>query len=394
MNNRQLFLQHVAQTSDAPLALEIVKAEGMYMWDAAGKRYLDLIAGISVCNVGHCHPAVVEAIREQAGTYMHLLVYGEFVQSPQVAYAKYLTDHLPAGLNSVYFTNSGSEAVEGAMKLAKRHTGRTEIIAFRNSYHGSTQGSLSIMGDEHWRNAYRPLLPDVQHLTHNAMEAIAAITGRTACVIAETIQAEAGVLAPHPEWLGALRQKCSETGALLILDEIQCGLGRNGSLWAFEQYDIVPDILLLGKALGGGMPMGAFIANREVMWSLTHQPVLGHITTFGGHPVACAAGLAGMKALLSEDLIAGIAAKEQLFLQLLQHPKIRAVRSKGLMLAVELEDFPSNKKVIDYCIANGVITDWFLFAPQCLRIVPPLIISEAEIRTACLIILAGLDTLA
>lgn len=391
MNNRQLFLRHVAQTSDAPLALEIVKAQGMYMWDAEGKQYLDLIAGISVCNVGHCHPAVVEAIREQAGTYMHLLVYGEFVQSPQVAYATYLTEHLPANLNSVYFTNSGTEAVEGAMKLAKRYTGRTEIIAFKNSYHGSTQGSLSIMGDEHWRNAYRPLLPDVQHLAHNSMEAIDHITHRTACVITETIQAEAGVLAPQREWLHALRQKCTETGTLLILDEIQCGLGRNGTLWAFEQYGIVPDVLLLGKALGGGMPLGAFIADREIMWSLTHQPVLGHITTFGGHPVACAAGLAGMKTLIAEDLVSGIAAKEQLFLQLLKHPKIRAVRSKGLMLAIELEDFPSNKKVIDYCIANGVITDWFLFAPQCLRIVPPLIITEEEIRTACKIILAGLE---
>lgn len=391
MNNRQLFLRHVAQTSDAPLALEIVKAQGMYMWDAEGKQYLDLIAGISVCNVGHCHPAVVEAIREQAGTYMHLLVYGEFVQSPQVAYATYLTEHLPANLNSVYFTNSGTEAVEGAMKLAKRYTGRTEIIAFKNSYHGSTQGSLSVMGDEHWRNAYRPLLPDVQHLAHNSMEAIDHITHRTACVITETIQAEAGVLAPQREWLHALRQKCTETGTLLILDEIQCGLGRNGTLWAFEQYGIVPDVLLLGKALGGGMPLGAFIADREIMWSLTHQPVLGHITTFGGHPVACAAGLAGMKTLIAEDLVSGIAAKEQLFLQLLKHPKIRAVRSKGLMLAIELEDFPSNKKVIDYCIANGVITDWFLFAPQCLRIVPPLIITEEEIRTACKIILAGLE---
>lgn len=393
MNNRQLFLQHVAQTSDAPLALEIVKAQGMYMWDADGKKYLDLIAGISVCNVGHCHPAVVKAIQEQAQTYMHLLVYGEFVQSPQVTYAKYLADHLPASLNSVYFTNSGSEAVEGAMKLAKRHTGRTGIVAFRNSYHGSTQGSLSIMGDEYWRNAYRPLLPDVQHLHHNDMGVMKQITERTACVIAETVQAEAGVWAPSREWMQTLRQRCTETGTLLILDEIQCGLGRNGTLWAFEQYGIVPDVLLLGKALGGGMPLGAFIADREVMWKLTHQPVLGHITTFGGHPVACAAGLAGMKALVEENLVAGVAAKEQLFLHLLQHKHIRAVRSKGLMLAVELDDFASNKKVIDYCIANGLVTDWFLFAPQCLRIVPPLIITEEEIREACRIILAGLDTL-
>ncbi len=393
MNNRQLFLQHVAQTSDAPLALEIVKAEGMYMWDADGKKYLDMIAGISVCNVGHCHPAVVKAIQEQAQTYMHLLVYGEFVQSPQVAYATYLTQHLPSSLNSVYFTNSGSEATEGAMKLAKRHTGRTEIIAFKNSYHGSTQGSLSIMGDEYWRNAYRPLLPDVQHLLHNSMEMLDSITERTACVIAETIQGEAGVLAPAAEWLQALRKKCTETGALLILDEIQCGFGRNGTLWAFEQYEVVPDVLLLGKALGGGMPLGAFIANRDVMWSLTNQPVLGHITTFGGHPVACAAGLAGMKALIEENMMKEVRAKEKLFLELLQHPRIKAVRSRGLMFAVELEDFPANKKVIDHCIKNGVITDWFLFAPQCIRLVPPLIITEDEIRAACRIILAGLDTL-
>ncbi|RPD40150.1 aspartate aminotransferase family protein [Chitinophaga barathri] len=393
MNNRQLFLQHVAQTSDAPMALEIVKAQGMYMWDAGGKQYLDLIAGISVCNIGHCHPAVVKAIKEQAETYMHLLVYGEFVQSPQVAYAKYLTDHLPAGLNSVYFTNSGSEATEGAMKLAKRHTGRTEIIAFKNSYHGSTQGSLSIIGDEYWRNAYRPLLPDVQHLQHNSMDMLGQITERTACVIAETIQAEAGVLAPEKTWLQALRKRCTETGTLLVLDEIQCGLGRNGTLWAFEQYDVVPDILLTGKALGGGMPLGAFIASREVMWSLTNQPVLGHITTFGGHPVACAAGLAGMKALMEENMTADIPAKEKLFLELLKHPKIKAVRSRGLMLAVELEDFPAVQKVIAHCIANGVITDWFLFAANCIRIVPPLIINEEEIRKACAVILAGLNTL-
>lgn len=393
MNNRQLFLQHVAQTSDAPLALEIVKAKGMYMWDADGKPYLDLIAGISVCNIGHCHPAVVNAIREQSETYMHLLVYGEFVQSPQVTYAKYLTDHLPPALNSVYFTNSGSEATEGAMKLAKRHTGRAEIVAFKNSYHGSTQGSLSIIGDEYWRNAYRPLLPGVQHLQHNSMDMLDQITPRTACVIAETIQAEAGVLAPEKAWLQALRQRCTETGALLVLDEIQCGFGRNGTLWAFEQYGIVPDIVLAGKALGGGMPLGAFIANREVMWSLTDKPVLGHITTFGGHPVACAAGMAGMKALLEENMMVGIPDKERLFLQLLQHPKIKAVRSRGLMLAVELEDFPAVKKVIAHCIANGVITDWFLFAANAIRIVPPLIITEEEIRKACAVILAGLDTL-
>ncbi|WP_295126855.1 aspartate aminotransferase family protein [uncultured Chitinophaga sp.] len=391
MNNRQLFLQHVAQTSDAPLAIEIVKASGMYMEDASGKQYLDLIAGISVCNVGHCHPAVVKAIQEQAASYMHLLVYGEFVQSPQVAYAKFLADHLPSALDCVYFTNSGSEATEGAMKLAKRHTGRTEIIAFKNSYHGSTQGSLSLMGDEYWRNAYRPLLPDVQHLQYNSFDAIAQITTRTACVIAETVQAEAGVRQPQREWMQALRKKCTETGTLLILDEIQCGLGRNGTLWAFEQFGIVPDVLLLGKALGAGMPLGAFISSHDIMWSLTNNPVLGHITTFGGHPVNCAAGLAGMKVLLEADLISKVNAKGELFVKHLKHPAIKAVRSLGLMLAVEFENFAFNKKVIDYCIDKGVLTDWFLFAPECLRIVPPLIITDEEIVRSCNVILEAAE---
>lgn len=392
MNNRQLFLRHVAQTSDAPLALEITKAQGMYMWDADGKRILDLIAGISVCNVGHCHPQVVKAIQEQAQQYMHLLVYGELVQSPQVAYAQLLTSHLPASLNSVYFTNSGAEAVEGAMKLSKRHTGRTEIIAFKNSYHGSTQGALSIMGQEEWRNAYRPLLPDIQHLDYNAWQSLEHITHRTACVIAETVQGEAGVRVPQREWLHALHEKCTQTGTLLVLDEIQCGLGRNGTLWAFEQFGIVPDILLLGKALGGGMPLGAFIANREVMWSLTNNPVLGHITTFGGHPVNCAAGMAGLQVLLQEDLVPAVKEKEQLFRQYLQHPAIRSIRSLGLMMAVELENFPVNKKVIDHCISKGLLTDWFLFAPECLRIAPPLIITPEQIKESCDLILEALDT--
>lgn len=392
MNNRQLFLRHVAQTSDAPLALEITKAQGMYMWDANGKRILDLIAGISVCNVGHCHPQVVKAIQEQAQQYMHLLVYGELVQSPQVTYAQLLTSQLPASLNSVYFTNSGAEAVEGAMKLSKRHTGRTEIIAFKNSYHGSTQGALSIMGQEEWRNAYRPLLPDIQHLDYNAWESLEHITHRSACVIAETVQGEAGVRVPQREWLHALREKCTQTGTLLVLDEIQCGLGRNGTLWAFEQFGIEPDILLLGKALGGGMPLGAFIANREVMWSLTNNPVLGHITTFGGHPVNCAAGMAGLQVLLQENLVPAVKEKEQLFRQYLQHPAIRSIRSLGLMMAVELENFPVNKKVIDHCISKGLLTDWFLFAPECLRIAPPLIITPEQIKESCDLILEALDT--
>ena len=383
MNQRQLFLAHVGQTSEAPLALEIVKASGSKMWDVNGKMYIDLIAGISVCNVGHCNPKVVEAIKNQADQYMHIMVYGELVESPQVAYAKALSDHLPASLNSVFYTASGSEATEGAMKLAKRYTGRTQIISFKNSYHGSTQGALSIMGDEYWRNAFRPLLPDTMQLNYNSFEDLENITERTACVIAETVQAEAGVLVSKADWLPALRKRCTQTGTLLVLDEIQCGFGRNGSLWAFEKFGIVPDILLLGKALGGGMPLGAFVADKTIMDSFTHNPVLGHINTFGGHPVSCAAGLAAFNVLLQEQLIDSVKQKEQLFLSLLKHSKINAVRSCGLMMAVELDDFETNKKVIDALIEQGVFTDWFLFASNCFRIVPPLVITDQEITEAC-----------
>jgi acetylornithine/succinyldiaminopimelate/putrescine aminotransferase len=393
MNQRELFLKHVAQTSPAPLALEIAKAEGCRMWDADGKEYIDLIAGISVCNVGHRHPKVLAAIQDQLNKYMHLIVYGEFVETPQVQYAKLLTDHLPATLNSVYFTNSGTEATEGAMKLAKRVTNRAEIVAFKNSYHGSTQGALSIMGDEYWRNAFRPLLPGVHHASYNSFEDLSLITTKTACVIAETIQAEAGVNAPLREWIQALRKRCTETGTLLILDEIQCGFGRNGSLWAFEQFDVVPDVLLLGKALGGGMPLGAFVANRELMWQLTENPVLGHISTFGGHPVCCAAGMAALQVLLEEKLVDTVYEKEQLFRSLLQHPKVEAIRSRGLMMTLVFDSFETNKKIIDACIANGVITDWFLFAANCLRIAPPLTITEEEIKKACAVIVGCLGEL-
>ncbi len=390
MTNRQLFLQHNAQTSTAPLAIEMVKAEGCKMWDADGKEYLDLIAGISVCNVGHRHPKVIEAINQQLEKYMHLMVYGELVQSPQVQYAKLLTDHLPSSLNSVYFTASGTEATEGAMKLAKKITGRTEMVAFNNSYHGSTQGALSVMGSEYWRNAFRPLIPGVHHANYNSFEALNLITNNTACVIAETIQAEAGVNAPLKEWIVALRKKCTATGTLLIFDEIQCGFGRNGSLWAFELFDIVPDILLLGKALGGGMPLGAFIADKKLMDAFTDNPVLGHITTFGGHPVCCAAGMAAMHVLLDEKLIEQVHTKEILFRTFLHHTKILAVRSRGLMIAVEFDSFETNKQIIDACIANGVFTDWFLFASHCMRIAPPLTISEEEIRKGCEVILKTL----
>lgn len=392
MNQRQLFLQHIGQTSPAPLALEIIKAEKSSLWDASGREYIDLIGGISVANTGHRHPKVLAAIQAQLDAYLHIMVYGEFVESPQVQYAQLLTQQLPASLNMVYFTNSGAEAVEGAMKLAKRVTGRTEIIAFNNSYHGSTQGALSIIGDEYWRQAYRPLLPDIRHLVYNSAEAIEAISRRTACVIVETVQAEAGVKAPSAEWMKALRHRCSDTGTLLIMDEIQTGFGRTGRLWGFDHFGIVPDVVLLGKALGGGMPLGAFAADRELMMTLTDQPVLGHITTFGGHPVSCAAGRAALEVLLDEQLMSDIAAKEELFRTLLKHPAIKNITSFGLWLAVSFDSFETNKRVIDACIAHGVLTDWFLFSAESLRISPPLTITDAEIRKACGVILEAIES--
>ncbi len=391
MTNRQLFLNHVGQTSDAPLCLNIVQAEGSKMWDADGKEYIDLIAGISVCNVGHRHPKVVQAIKDQADKYLHIMVYGELVENPQVEYAKALTDNLPAALNSVFFTASGSEATEGAMKLAKRYTNRSQIISFKNSYHGSTQGALSVMGSEYWQQAFRPLLPDVLQLRYNNFEDLQNITECTACVIAETIQAEAGILKPQNNWLLALREHCTHTGTLLVLDEIQCGFGRNGTLWAFTQFDVVPDILLLGKALGGGMPLGAFVADKKIMDSFTHNPVLGHINTFGGHPVSCAAGLAGLQVLLEEKLIDTVFEKEKLFRSLLTHTSIKNISSAGLMMAVEFDSFETNKKIIDTLIEQGVFTDWFLFCANAFRICPPLNISEEEIRNACTIIMEVLN---
>jgi acetylornithine/succinyldiaminopimelate/putrescine aminotransferase len=387
MNQREIFLKHIAQTSSSPLALEIARAEGSSLYGVDGKEYIDLIGGISVANVGHRHPRVLQAIKDQLDTYLHIMVYGEFIETPQVQYAKLLSDHLPSSLNSVYFTNSGAEATEGAMKLAKRATGRTKIIAFNNSYHGSTQGALSVMGSEYWRSAFRPLLPGVLHLDYNSSEAVESIDEATACVMVETVQGEAGIIVPSSHWLKALNEKCSQTGTLFILDEIQTGFGRTGSLWGFQHFDVIPDILLLGKALGGGMPLGAFIADQKLMTVLTDNPVLGHITTFGGHPVCCAAGMAALRALLEEGIVDDIDRKEKLFRSLLVHPKIKAVRSFGLWLAVEFDSFETNKKVIDRCIQNGVLVDWFLFAPNCMRISPPLNISEKLIRDSCEIIL-------
>ena len=386
MNQREIFLKHIAQTSPAPIGLEIIRAKGSLLWDKKGNEYIDLIAGISVCNVGHRNPKVIKAIKKQADNYLHILVYGEMIESPQVQYAKMLIEHLPSTLNSVYFTNSGAEATEGAMKLAKRVTGRTGIVAFRHSYHGSTQGALSIIGDEYWRNAYRPLLPGVLHEDYNSEEAVNAIGPNTACVIMETVQAERGVIEPDTAWLRLISEKCRETGTLLIMDEIQTGFGRTGVTWGFERYGIIPDVILLGKALGGGMPLGAFVADKKLMDLFTLNPVLGHITTFGGHPVSCAAGLAAFRVLFEKQLCTKIESKQALFQELLGSLDDCRLRSAGLLMALEFESFEINKKVIDKCLADGLLTDWFLFAPNCMRIAPPLTISKKEIRKACGII--------
>lgn len=387
LTQRQLFLQHNAQTSLEPLLLEFVKASGMYLYDTANKKYMDLIAGIGVSNVGHCHPAVVDAVKAQAETYMHIMVYGEYVQSPQVNFAHALANVLPESLNCTYFVNSGAEAVEGAMKLAKRYTGKAEIIACHNSYHGSTQGALSLMGNEEFKQAYRPLLPETSFIQYGSMEDLEKISSRTAAVFVETIQGEAGIRIASEAWFKALRTKCDSAGTLLVLDEIQCGFGRTGKLFGFEHFGITPDILLLAKGIGGGMPIGAFISSAEIMLSLASNPILGHITTFGGHPVSCAAGLATLQTIQQEDIVAGVQAKGELFKQLLVHPAIKEVRGKGLMLAIEFEDFVTNKKIIDACIADGIISDWFLHCSNSMRIAPPLIITSEEIEYACGVIL-------
>jgi len=386
-----LFYKHIAQTSETPLALEIEKAEGVYLYDSKGKKYLDLISGIAVSNVGHRHPKVISAIKNQLDKHLHLMVYGEYVQSPQVHLAKLLTDNLPKNLNSVYFVNSGSEAIEGSMKLAKRATGRTEIISFKNAYHGSTQGSLSIMGSEEFKNAFRPLLPDIKQIEFNNENHLKKITEKTACVIVETIQGEAGVILPENDFLRKLKEQCNRVGALLVLDEIQCGFGRTGRLFAFENYNIVPDILCIAKGMGGGMPIGAFISSKEIMHTLTNSPILGHITTFGGHPVCCAAAMATLQVIIEEKLMERVEEKGAFFKKHLLHPKIKSIRGKGLMLAVEFGSYETNKKIIDKCIENGVITDWFLFNACSMRIAPPLTISEKEIAEACKVIVNAID---
>jgi acetylornithine/succinyldiaminopimelate/putrescine aminotransferase len=390
--HRQLFQKFMAPTSDAPLALEITKAEGVYLYDAEGKSYMDLISGIAVSNVGHCNPAVVKAIKDQVDNYMHLMVYGEYIQSPQVKLAQALVKSTGTStLNQVYFTNSGTEAVEGAMKLAKRYTGRTEFISCFNAYHGASQGALSIAGDENFKNAFRPLLPDIRHIHHGCLGNLNKITNKTAAVIIEIVAGEAGVKTTSKAYFQALRKRCDETGTLLIVDEIQSGFGRTGTFWAFQAMEIVPDILLTAKGMGGGMPIGAFLANEELMKTLSFEPVLGHITTFGGHPVSCAASLATLNYILGENLMDQIPAKSALFHSLLVHPIIKEVRGIGFMLAVEMKDFKTVKAVIDECIKNGLITDWFLFCDNSLRIAPPITITEEEIKIACNILLQAMD---
>jgi acetylornithine/succinyldiaminopimelate/putrescine aminotransferase len=397
MNHRQIFLQNLAQTSDFPLALEIDKAEGIYLYGNNGERYIDLISGIGVSNVGHRHPNVVKAIMNQVDKYMHLMVYGEYVQQPQVALAQALAKTLQdfrtsTGLilDNVYFTNSGTEAVEGAMKLAKRFTGKPEIISCYNSYHGSTQGALSL-GDEHFKTNFRPLLPSISKIHRNQLSDLIRITDKTAAVFFEPVGGESGVRPADPDYLKQLRQRCDEVGALLVFDEVQSGFGRTGTFWAFEQYGIVPDILLCAKGMGGGMPIGAFIAPQSVMSVFKENPILGHITTFGGHPVSCAASLATLNTILEDNLMADVEKKANLFRELLIHPQIKELRNKGLMMAVEFDNFDMLKPVIDRAITGGVITDWFLYCDNSMRIAPPLIITEDEIRHACRIILDSID---
>jgi len=393
LNNRQLFLQHNAQTTFFPLLLEMERADGVYMWDVQGKRYLDLISGIAVSNVGHANKRVIEAITKQAQNYMHLMVYGEFVQGPQVKFAHKLCALLPSNLQNVYFVNSGAEAIDGALKLAKRFTGRYKTISCKNAYHGSSQGVLSIMGSETYKRAYRPLIPGNQLIEFGNLEDLSLIDESIACVVIETVQGEAGVRTADAAYFKALKKACELKGTLLILDEIQCGMGRTGKMFAFEHYDIVPDILCLSKSLGGGMPLGAFISSTAIMHSLADKPMLGHITTFGGHPVCCAAGLAALEFVLEQKLMDEVKEKEKLFRSKLIHPKIKEIRGLGLLLAIQFDTFENNKKIIDCCIKNGLMSDWFLFCDNAMRLAPPLIITHAEIDEACEIILKSIDEL-
>ena len=391
LTNRQLFLDHLAQTTDFPLMIEIDRAEGIYMYSPDGTEYIDLISGIGVSNVGHRHPQVVNACKAQLDQYMHLMVYGEYVQSPQAQLAKALTDTLPDPLKAVYLVNSGSEAIEGAIKLAKRFTGRPNIISCIDAYHGSSHGALSAGGNEVFKQNYRPLLPGHRHIPFDDASAIAQIDENTAAIIVETVQGEAGVRVAHQDYFENLRKRCDEVGALLILDEIQAGFGRTGKFWAFEHYNIAPDIFVTAKGMGGGMPIGAFISSKKIMDTLKVNPILGHITTFGGHPVSSAASLATIRVIHEEKLVQSVAEKANLFKSELVHPAIKEIRNKGLMMAVAFESFDVLKPIIDRAIELGVVTDWFLFCDNAMRIAPPLVITEEEIKKACRIILQAIN---
>lgn len=389
--SEEVFLHKLAQTTPYPYNISIESAKGVYLFSPEGKRYIDMISGIGVSSIGHGNPHVIKAIKDQVDKHLHVMVYGEFIQHSPNALAKKLTSLLPKSLNCCYFVNSGTEANEGALKLAKRVTGRTEIISMRKSYHGSTHGSLSVSGNEMKKAAYRPLLPDVRFINFNAFEDLEQISEKTACVIVETIQGDAGVRIPSKEYMKALRKRCTAKGALLIFDEIQCGMGRTGTLFAFEQFDVIPDVLTIGKAFGGGLPIGAFIADEKLMRELTHNPPLGHITTFGGNPVCCASALASLEVIEQEKLLSGVEAKGILIESLLKHKKIKEIRRIGLMFAIDFETAEEVNRIVEFAKQEGVICYWFLSHPNSFRIAPPLIISESEIHEACNIILAAID---
>jgi acetylornithine/N-succinyldiaminopimelate aminotransferase len=393
ISQRQLFFSHVAQTSPEPLALEIEKAEGVYLFGADGKRYIDFISGISVSNVGHRHPKILEAIHEQLNKHMHVMVYGEFIQSPQVKLADAISKTLPGNLDSIYFVNSGTEATEGAIKLIKRATGRKKIIAFKNSYHGSTNGALSLMSDEYFSSAYLPLLPNIEFLNPNDESELSKIDHETAGVFVELIRGEVGAVALDHSFVSKLKAQCEKSGALLVVDEIQSGFGRTGKFWACEHYDLIPDVILMAKGMGGGMPIGAFAAKQSLMKELSHNPVLGHITTFGGHPVSCMASLATLQVVNEVLATNKIQAFEAIIRAELNHPKLKSIQGKGLLLSGELNSKEENFTFIKNCIQDGLITDWFLFADHRFRIAPPLTITEEELRNALLIIQSNLDKL-
>ena len=391
MGVKESFIKLQGQTTPYPLAIEVASAEGMYITDKSGNTYLDLVAGVSACTIGHCHPRVVKSVQDQVQKYMHVMVYGEFIQDPQLELAKKLASLLPDTLNATYFVNSGVEAIEASMKLAKRYTGRSEIISFKNSYHGSTHGALSIMGTETYKQKYRPLLPDCRQIIYNDFNGLKRITEKTAAVIIEPIQGATGFVTPQKGFLNVVREKCNEVGALLIFDEIQTCFGRTGNLFGFETYNVIPDILCMAKGMGGGMPIGSFTTSTEKMHSLRENPMLGHITTFGGHPVVCAASLATLDELCETQLFREVDKKETLFRALLNHPKIKEIRGKGLMLAIELDDVDLCQKVVHRGIEKGIITFFFLFSKTAVRLSPPLTISEDEIRNAAKVILDILD---